>query len=78
MDTSGQQGWRAHDRSRRRASYSVALVVGLLGLLSAISRPGGAASRNLMEVLRRRRPMTRCLALAVAATANIAMGVSSG
>jgi len=47
---SAQQGWRTHDRVRRLASYSVALV-GLLGLLSAISRPMRGRLENLLEVL---------------------------
>ena len=38
MNTSGRQKWRAHDRIRRLAAYGVALV-GVLGLLSAISPP---------------------------------------
>lgn len=38
MNTSRRQKWRAHDRIRRLAAYGVALV-GVLGLLSAISPP---------------------------------------
>jgi len=45
-----RRGWRAHDRIRRLASYIVALV-GLLGLLSAISRPARGRLQDLLQVL---------------------------
>ena len=45
-----RQGWRAYDRIRRLASYVVALV-GLLGLLSAISRPARGRLQDLLQVL---------------------------
>jgi lysyl-tRNA synthetase class 2 len=50
VNTSVQQGWRARDRIRRLASYSVALI-GLLGLLSAISRPARGRLETLLQVL---------------------------
>lgn len=50
MNTTGLQRWRGHDRSRRLASYGVALV-GLLGLLSATSRPARGRLESLLQVL---------------------------
>ena len=50
MNTSGRQKWRAHDRIRRLAAYGVALV-GVLGLLSAISPPARGRVLDSVEFM---------------------------
>ena len=49
-NSTARHGWRVHGRIRRLAAYGVALV-GLLGLLSAMSRPARGRLQELLQVL---------------------------